>query len=58
MSIDLPTCPECGITMQAKYENTGFEPPAGPPHYEISFFFCPVCGVSDEEVEDEKPKTN
>lgn len=55
MSDDLPQCPnDCGL-LHPHYENTGFTPPDGAPHYEIESWYCPTCGyeTSDPEVIDE-----
>lgn len=48
---NIPVCPKCGLPMQPHYDNVGFEPPEGAPHYEITCFYCPVCKISDEDME-------
>jgi hypothetical protein len=41
----MPPCPnECG-SMHPDYENNGFEPPEGAPHYELIGYYCPICGA-------------
>jgi len=42
---NLPECPNgCGI-MHPDYDNVGFEPPEGVPHYELTGYHCPRCGA-------------
>lgn len=48
MNDELPICPnDCGV-MIPQYENNGFEPPEGAPHYELTHYRCPVCGAESE----------
>jgi hypothetical protein len=40
----MPECPNGCCLMHPDFENNGFEPPEGAPHYEFTGFYCPVCG--------------
>lgn len=43
-------CPHCEVALEDRLENNGFEPPEGPSHYEVTVRFCPLCGITDEEI--------
>ena len=54
--MELFDCPNgCGLLHQ-NFQNVGFEPPEGLPHYQVEDYYCPVCKfrIDDpEELEDE-----
>jgi ssDNA-binding Zn-finger/Zn-ribbon topoisomerase 1 len=40
-------CPKCGANMHEDWDNVGFNPPEGCPHYEVVGYYCPVCGYRE-----------
>lgn len=52
MDDELFTCPNDGTVLHQNWQNTGFTPPDGAPHYEVESWYCPVCKFSTAYPED------
>lgn len=50
MTEELPLCQDCGGVLHPEYDNVGFTPPEGPPHWELVSYYCPVCDSTDEDL--------
>lgn len=47
-------CPKDGAVLHEHWDNTGFTPPEGAPHYEVDYYYCPICGFRIEDPEELK----
>lgn len=50
--LDIPLCDKCSEIMVAHYDNTGFTPPEGAPHWEVDYYECPICGRKDTDQDE------
>ena len=49
---ELWDCPNgCGLLHQ-NWQNVGFTPPEGAPHYEVEDYYCPACGFRTDNPEE------